>query len=225
MGVSAGDAVERHDRALLALAGALPPADRLRDLRTSHRIVVAADGAALALAALGLGPDVVVGDLDSIGTDRRSLELAGTIVVEEPSQESNDFEKALRWLHEQGWRRVTVVGIDGGLLDHTLNNFSVLARFATLFELDVLTEHSHGRCVVDRFEAEATPGDRVSLIPLPSARMTTIGLVWELADEILALGSREGASNRAAGTSFTIDIHEGIILVLHYSGIGAERTP
>lgn len=202
--------------ALLALNGTLPPPVRIEELRRSHARFVAADGAAIALHAMGIEAEVIIGDLDSIGTARRSFEEAGSTVIEEASQETNDFEKALRWIADNGCERVTIVGIDGGMIDHTINNMSVLARFARNLRLEIVSGDARGRAVHGRWVLATGEGARISLIPLPSARVTTSGLAWELDDETLAIGVRDGASNRALAPSITIDVHEGILLVIHY---------
>lgn len=202
--------------ALLALHGVLPSPARLRGLRTSHGLVVAADGAAKALLAAGLDVDLVIGDLDSIGDERALLEEAGVTVVEEPSQETGDFEKALLWLAENGEKHITIVGFDGGMLDHSANNLSVLARHAPNLTLDIISGNAFARCVVDSYEFVCPPAGRVSLIPLPEARLTTAGLVWELRDETLAIGIREGCSNRARASDVSVSVAEGVVLVVHY---------
>ncbi|MBC8144712.1 MAG: thiamine diphosphokinase [bacterium] len=202
--------------ALLALSGSLPTTARMHELAAVHELVIAADGAASAVVAAGLRVDVVIGDLDSIGHSRDTLDEAGVTVVEEPSQETGDFEKALVWLRESGVQRVTVIGFDGGMLDHALNNASVLARHAPHFILDVVSGNAVARCTTATYSFECPRDGRVSLIPLPSARLTTTGLEWELSDQTLAIGVRDGCSNRATGSTVSVDVHEGTVLVVHY---------
>jgi thiamine pyrophosphokinase len=210
MGVSAART------ALVALAGTLPDAATIASLRARHATLVAADGAAVAINALGHAADVVIGDLDSIGELRDALAASGSIIVEESSQELGDFEKALLWLIGVRCTAATVIGIEGGMVDHTLNNFSILARYAGRLELEIVAGSAVGRCVVDSLALDVAVGARVSLIPLPSARLTTRGLAWELRDETLAFGVREGGSNRAVASSVAIDVHEGVVLVVDY---------
>ena len=202
--------------ALLVLSGTLPDAERLVALCAASDTVVATDGAAVAMTAAGARVDIVIGDLDSIGPHRSSVEAAGATIVEEPSQDHGDFDKALVWLRENGTTSVTIVGFDGGMLDHTLNNASVLARHAHLLEINVISGNALARCVVDQWRIPANPGDRISLIPLPQARVTTERLEWPLRDEVLAFGAREGASNRASGADPDVIVHEGVVLVVHF---------
>lgn len=201
--------------ALLIINGELPSTPLIARLAGEAEIVVATDGAGLRLIERGIVPDVVIGDLDSLGA-RRAMLPASVSVLERPSQEENDFEKGLRWLMERGSREVTVIGHAGGMIDHTLNNFSIVARYASKVILRLVDDSSIGYVVERKLALDTLPGQRISLIPLPSARLTTAGLRWELREEMLALGAREGASNAATGTSVLVTIAEGRVILFHY---------
>lgn len=64
--------------------------------------LVCCDGAADALAAAGLTPDVVIGDLDSISQAQR--ERFQAILVEDRDQETNDLTKAVTWCRQHALR-------------------------------------------------------------------------------------------------------------------------
>lgn len=199
---------------LLLLNGQLPPATRLQSLSARFRQVVAADGAGVVAVNNGVIPDVLIGDLDSVGTQRANLEQLGVTVIERPSQEENDFEKALNWLIDHGETSVTVVGVGGGMIDHTVNNFSILAKFAHRLQLRFLDEESIGIVVVGDTQFPAVPGLRVSILPLPAATITTTGLAWELTNQQLAIGQREGASNMAIADVVCVRVHDGVAVVV-----------
>ena len=67
--------------------------------------------------------------------------------------------------------------------------------------------------VYESFTYTALPEEIISIIPQPRVRLTTEGLQWQLRDEILELGTREGARNRAVQSDVTITVHEGSALV------------
>ncbi len=202
--------------ALIAAAGTLPDGELTARLRTEHSLMIAADGAAASLAASGILPDVMIGDLDSGAADVERLRSAGVEVIDVPDQERNDLEKALALAAGRGHTRITVIGAAGGMTDHTLNNFSVLARFADRLRIRIVENRAQGFLLQDGLRLEARAGDRISLIPLPDVTLTTDGLVWELRAERLTYGAREGASNRAAGDTITVEVHAGTVLVMHY---------
>lgn len=196
--------------AVIALFGDVPPLSVFEQL--AHVPLIAADGAASALVNFDVFPEYVVGDLDSLdGEVLRALHGISEFVLE-PDQNSNDFEKSLRFALSQLWPRVLIVGLHGGDLEHTLNNWSVLMKFAPSMPLTVLDRDRYIIPVSTSFSVALQPNEIVSLIPQPSARLSTKGLQWELQDEELALGTREGARNIAVDGNVEVIVHEGSIL-------------
>ncbi len=211
------NAPQRDERGvLLVIDGELPEPEFVRSTIGDYALVVAADGAALQLETMGIAPDLVIGDLDTVGPARARLESSRTRLVEDPDQQRNDLEKAIAWIGAQGHRSIDMMGIGGGMTDHVLNNFSVVARFADSYRLRVVAPECEVVFVTDRLEFAANPGARVSLIPLPRARLSTEGLQWELRDEVLEFGVREGASNRALTETVSLTVHSGVVAMFLY---------
>lgn len=208
---------------LLVLDGDLPSAEAIRSLRSSS-LLVAADGASLKLRALGIVPDVILGDLDVAAPHLNDPFFAGVRVVELPDQEEYDGGKGLLWIAAQGNNRVTVLGASGGMTDHVLNNFSLLARHSEVLLISIVETGCIGYFVRSGLRLTSRPGERISLIPMPRARLRTEGLEWNLEGEELALGERGGASNRAAADDVRIRVlphgsgtaDTGCVVVFHY---------
>lgn len=174
--------------------------------------LIAADGAANKLTQLGVGPEFIVGDLDSVSTDTLDLLGDSTTVIADTDQNSTDFEKSIRFAESQLYKRLLIVGIHGGDLEHTLNNWSILMRHGKGLSITVLEDERYAIPVYDSFSFSPRKNEMLSLIPQPLAELTTSGLEWELNQEILELGSREGARNRAASDAVEITIHAGSVL-------------
>lgn len=209
--------------AVLFCNGAIPPERIVRKFITGDPFLICADGGANALLPLGLVPDVIIGDLDSIR--RRVLDACrrrGTRIVRLARQSDTDLEKALLFLLEQGRRRVIVFGATGRYSDHTLGNLSILRRYAAsmrilLVDADFVIETVRGEI---RFPAR--PGERISLLPFPSASgITTSGLLYALRNERLSFGVREGTCNKAVARHVRISITRGALLLFrpaaHYN--------
>ena len=89
------------------------------------RLVVAADSGADIAGSLGLTPDVIVGDFDSVtpagaaaATDQRRFPT---------DKDATDLALALAEARHRGATDITVVGGAGGRLDHFLANVAALA--------------------------------------------------------------------------------------------------
>ena len=212
--VAAGDAPDRAglDRAWPGWSAAID-------------LVVAADAGAEAAERLGLRPDLVVGDFDSIalgGLDR--LHAAGVPVEVAPTdKDESDTELAVRAAIARGARALTIVGGLGGRPDHLLANLGLLAlpeladRSVEL--LDDRTRVSLIRGPGSR-DLAGRVGDLVSLLPLgPDVDgVTTAGLEWPLADEALPLGPARGLSNVRTALVARVTIRAGLLLAIETIG-------
>ena len=90
-------------------------------------LVIAADGGFAALEGLGLSPDLVVGDFDSLG-HRPDHPHVVALPVE---KDDTDMHSAIRLGWERGYRAFRLYGGTGGRIDHTLANIQSLARLAS----------------------------------------------------------------------------------------------
>ena len=143
-------------------------------LLASAKRVVACDGAAAAYRRrFGRWPDVIVGDLDSLKSRPKGVE-----VVRVAEQETNDLEKAMALCRTRQWRDVVIVGATGRREDHTLGNvFRALAA-----GVPIVTERGvfHPVCGAASFRTRPDAGVSV-FAPDPATRMTSKGLRWPLA--------------------------------------------
>lgn len=199
-------------RILLSLSGTLPPPGELQQLPYDY--VIAADGSAWQLLERGIMPNLIVGDLDSL---HRIPQAATTFhtssILHTPDQDSTDFEKALRAGIERGAQEFLIIGMNGGELEHTLNNWSIFLRYSTRTTLKIYDAQRIGQVVRTSLGFPSRPGELISLIPQLTARLTTRGLVWELSGELLEFGQREGARNQSCSEYVEILVEQGCVLV------------
>jgi len=189
----------------------------------SAPLVLAADGGANHLARIGVRPAAVIGDLDSLLPTVRRWVGEGRI-VSRPDQETTDLEKALRYaIDERGADRITVLAATGGRLDHTLENLSLLGRWAPSVAIEALDEDVRivPVCAAARFASE--PGQVISIVPLGRCgNVRTRGLRWELSGVVLDLKGRTSISNVCKAGEFEVVVDEGPVLVFLHER--TERT-
>ena len=185
-------------------------------------LLLAADGGAHHALALGLTPDVVIGDMDSLDEqDQAQLRAAGArFVVHPPAKDETDLELALLYALEQGAASITLLGALGGRLDQMLANILLLTMPA-LAECEVrLVDGAQTAFVVrDAAWLEGQVGDTVSLIPLrgDAHGVTTRGLLYPLQDDVLPFGLGLGVSNEITATPASVQLHQGLLLCVHLS--------
>jgi thiamine pyrophosphokinase len=201
--------------ALLICNGEMAAPRVLHALASQCDMIVCADGGANATHRLGIVPQVIIGDFDSIHSDTRAFyERAGVSLMHLPRQNDTDFEKALILLRMQGVETVAVCGVTGKLLDHTLGNFSILLRYINDFRIVLFDPHYRVDVISTETRFTSRQGDRISIVPLSPAREVRYrGLKYPFDGESLAFGIAEGTCNEALGDDFTISLRDGVLLV------------
>src|SRR4029079_1540050 len=143
-------------------------------LATDGAHLVGADGGGDAIAAAGLMPEAVVGDLDSL---RDPASWAGrTKLVRVAEQDTTDFEKALYSTRAP----VTVaLGMTGGRFDHTLAAIDAVLRHASERKIVLIDSDDLALALAEPFAFTVYPGERVSIHPLGPVRfLSSVGLLY-----------------------------------------------
>lgn len=190
----------------------------------SADLVVAVDGGGEVLSRMGVLPDLVVGDMDSISSETLAeIEQCGAKVVRLPTaKDETDTEAALRLAVSRGAEDITVYGALGGpRLDHLLGNLLLLTspwlEGVRVRMVDGLHELFlvGGSC-----EVQGAKGDLVSLLPLSVQvdEVETEGLLYPLRGDTLFRASTRGVSNEMTGERARVSHGEGILLLVHYRG-------
>lgn len=187
--------------------------------------VIAADGGAAQALAASVVPDLVIGDRDSLAPETAALLAARGVALETAPvmKDESDTELCLRAARARGATWIRIAGALGGpRVEHALANLGLLALPA-LDGVDVAivappsTIRRAGRTDgPGTLVLAGTPGDHVSLLPLagPVAGVTTDGLLYPLRDEPLLPGPARGLSNALTGTTATVRVGRGVLLVV-----------
>lgn len=217
---------------VLILAGGNEPSPPVRRALPPAAMCLAADSGIDHARALGLVPDVIVGDFDSVSDEGLAwAETAGARVVRHPpSKAETDLEIALAEAVATDPDRVVVVGIGGGRVDHLLANFMVLAssRFAGT-RVDAMVDTALVSVVHSRRALRGAPDELLSLLPIggPAEGVTTSGLGYSLDGETLHATATRGVSNYFVGTEAEVSLAEGTLLAVqpHRLGQGGTDEP
>ena len=85
--------------------------------------VIAADGGYTHLRNMGINPDLILGDFDSI---KEELPSDCEIITVPSEKDDTDMMLAVKKAIERGCREITICGALGGRLDHTIANLQTL---------------------------------------------------------------------------------------------------
>ena len=185
-------------------------------------LLIAADGGASHLKAMGILPGVLIGDLDSIHSDDlNELRTAGAEIIQHPSgKDQTDLELALELAVDRGAEEILVFGALGARWDMSIANILLL----TLPEFSgVKLKFIEGNQEItllrggEEFTLNGKKGDTLSLTALNQEvkGITLSGLEYPLKDGILRLGSTRGISNVLVENTATVYLKKGLLLCVH----------
>ncbi len=197
--------------AIICLNATIPPLGFF--LKLKELPIIAADGGAIQLFKIGVIPDFVVGDLDTFYSSGLAAFFESSTIIEEKSQDLNDFEKSLIFARSKNLKNLLIVGFHGGELEHTLNNWSVVLRYANDFNVCIFDNNRYAIPLTFSCSFKTKTGELITLIPQPSVQLTTKNLHWNLNNELLSLGTREGLHNIAEGDEVELVVHNGSVLL------------
>jgi len=196
---------------------------RLLDALESPR-VICADGGALHARALGLTPQTIIGDLDSLTENQvADFQAAGVEILRyPPEKDETDLELALHYCRRMGFTRIHILGGLGGRFDQALANILLLAHPAFRdLRVDFVDGDQRVRLLPPgRHHVAGGRGDTISLIPLRAAAegVATRGLRYRLNGETLPLGPARGISNVMLEAEAEIALRAGLLLLVHTIG-------
>ena len=176
-------------------------------------VVIAADGGLLHTKGLGLRPDVILGDFDSLGY---VPEGANVFPVE---KDDTDAMLAVRRGLALGCRAFVLYGcMDGPRLDHTVAALQTLQYLADHDAEGTLVGLQYMATVVKngsiRFPARAEGIVSVFCMGSDAHGVTLEGLQYELRNGVLTAGFPLGVSNHFVGKDNRIAVRDGSVLVL-----------
>jgi thiamine pyrophosphokinase len=195
--------------------------DWYRDRALGFDRVFCADGGAGVARSLGIVPDMVVGDLDSLSpADRDCMAGAGVPFSIHPAEKNRtDTQLALELATAEGAAGITIWGGTGSRLDHTLSNlFSAAGVVVRGIDVRFETPDMNIYFVRDRLVVPGRVGDTVSLI-VPGDRATGVtlhGFKYPLDGATLEGYWQFAVSNIIVAERPAIELASGILVVIHY---------
>ena len=170
--------------------------------------IIAVDGSANKLIDLGIIPDVIIGDFDSLQTKR----IKNVKLIETPDQNKTDFRKTLDWCIEKKIFNISIFGISGKSDDHFLANYYTLCDFSEKISWRAFTDFSVISPCTGNREFESFKGQKVSFFCMKgSSTITSKNLEYPLKSYQLK-PSDEAVRNIAIADQFAIESTNTILV-------------
>lgn len=184
-------------------------------LRKGYDTVIAADGGLLHCQKLGIVPQHIVGDFDSVSPKELDKYRKVSKIKHIARQTDTDLEKAVLYAIKLGITDVAVCGATGFRIDHTLGNLSLLLRFGTKVQIRIFSKESIIIPVQGVYTFLSRAGETISIFAFEKkTRISTLGLKYPLINESLAFGARESVSNEAIDELVSLKVTHGAAILV-----------
>ena len=176
-------------------------------------LVIAADSGLELASRLGLTPDLIVGDFDSLGR----APTGDNVVTLPVEKDVTDAAAAVGLGRERGYSRFCFVGCTGGRPDHTFAAYQLLAELAGRGEIGLLFG--------DGFTVTAIKDGALSFLALPSGTLSVFavggnasdvsiaGAFYPLSQATLTPTFPLGVSNSFVGKPVSVTVGRGSLLI------------
>ena len=182
-------------------------------------VIICCDGGMRHTMKLGITPDYIVGDFDSVSDEVLEYYRKQDIELKQVpcKKDETDMELGIRHAVEIGADDITIIGGIGSRMDHTLANVFMLIRIDKLgLKGRLVNENNIITLCTGHCELEGEKGDLVSFIPItPEVKgVTTSGLEYPLDKATLYMDSPLGVSNVMTGKNASYSFDEGMALII-----------
>ena len=201
----------------IVLANGKPPAKEIFSFlrENNYSTLICADGGANKAKKLGLIPDYIIGDLDSIHQSTIKFFKPSSKIIQLKRQNDTDVEKCLKFAIKNKFSEAVLLGVTGNRLDHTLCNLGIVIKFFHKINLKIIAEESLLIPYTGKVKLKTSPGEIISLYGFDKrTKITSEGLKYPLKNEALPFGERESTSNVSVSDKIGFKISGGIIFVI-----------
>ncbi len=198
------------NNAVIIAAGEL---GKIKYLPHESDYIIAADKGYLYAENLGVKPDCVIGDFDSLGR----IPSHENLTVLPCEKDDTDTSFAVKRALEMGFKKIFILGGLGGRFDHTFANVQLLAYIARNNAVGFLVGDREIMTLIKDLSVtlHGERGQILSLFSLTekSRDVCARGFKYELENAELESGSVLGTSNELLGNAAEISVSKGEIFI------------
>jgi thiamine pyrophosphokinase len=187
--------------------------------------LICADGGARYIYALGLTPDLIVGDMDSLnGEMQRDFVGQGSRIMRYPEvKDETDSQLAIEMAFMMMPDEIRIYGALGARIDHTLANLALLSAAAKRgIETRLVDQWCEIFLIRQKAVVDGEIGQTVSLFALGAdvTGVTLEGFEYPLRNATITPTKPIGISNRLTAARGIIAVGSGDLLAIRYFKAG-----
>jgi len=209
--MKSGQMKNEVNEAIILANGAFPthsvPLNKLKNITPK----ICCDGAVNSLEKIGLVPDIIIGDIDSIEGELK--EKYKNKIIKLDRQSDSDLEKSLKYCLDKNILDLVCIGISGLCEDHLMANLFLLWNYCNELNIKIYTDFGLITFVKNRAELISFQGQIVSLFSMdPKLKISTNNLKYKINNKPLKY-LYKGCSNESISNSITIECGGGNLMI------------
>ncbi len=206
----------KKTKAIIIANGEAPSKSLVKCLiKNGYETIIAADGGLLHCRKLGLVPQYIVGDFDSVPESILKAYEKLSVIKKISRQTDRDSEKAILYALNLGFNDISLCAATGLRIDHTLGNISLLLEYSSKVNIRIFSNESVIIPVSGVYTFFSKAGETVSLFAFErKTKISTLGLKYSLNKESLMFGNREGISNVTNEDIVSIKVTNGAAILV-----------
>ncbi len=186
-------------------------------------IILCADGGANYAHRLGVIPDCIIGDMDSIDESVKEYYHSQQVRFKKYPRRKDftDIQLALTIAEEMGAREIMLLGTQGKRFDHSLSNLYCGMEYV---KRGIKIMHYGPECTVylacTSMSLQGQIGDLVSVLPLGggAAGVYLKDFEYPLENVVLECDNPYAVSNVLAEDTAQVLLEKGVLAIFHYPG-------
>lgn len=207
--------------ALLICNGDIIDYDITKNRLWEYDIIIVCDGGLRHVHKLGVVPNYIIGDFDSVDSNLLEQYKNSDTIIEtfDIDKDYTDTELGLKKAIELDCEDVHIIGGIGSRLDHTIANIMLIKQgIESDVNIALINEYNIVNMLVDEscINIKNKVGYNCSIIPITRkiVGVTTVGLKYQLNDDVLYMNATKGISNVIESNDCSIVMKKGECLVI-----------
>lgn len=182
--------------------------------RNESDLVICADGGYNLINEVGIQPDVIIGDMDSV-TGKLPADVK--IYTYPTKKDKTDLHICVDFALQNGCDQIILLGVTGGRFSHALGAAIILEYINNNNAVGMILNSGMRIMLCDNeITVRKDEYTSLSIIPLTciAEGVTTKGLVYPLNDATLKRADNLGISNEFEDEIATISVEKGLLLII-----------
>lgn len=181
-----------------------------RDIFAS-RTVIAADSGLDTARRLGVKPDILVGDMDSV--ESRCFPEDRELILAPAEKDDTDTMLAIDTALSRGAESIEIVGGGGGRADHWLSNIFMLEALTEKGVPSSMTDGKNRVRVVREGKYSVTSHGYFGILAIEDSVVSADGCKYPLSEHKLIRQRPYAVSNEVVGDRATVTVHSGKVII------------